>query len=286
VAVKKKDGRTRICADYSTGLNGILEPNQYPLPTPEQIFAKLAGKEVFSKIDLSNAFLQVELDDEARRLMSINTHCGLFNVNRLQPGVKTAPGAFQQLMDIMLSGIEGSFAFIVDIIVGTTKAEHRDRLFEVLGRIQDYGLKLCIDKCQFGMTVIPFCGHILDAQGIRPDPGKLVAIKSIPRPTDIPTLRSFLRAINYYGKFVKGMKELRGPLDELLRKDVKFKWQHEQEQAFVKLKDVLSSGLVLTHYDPAKKIVVAADASSYGMGAVLMHEIKDVKTHHACIGVF
>jgi len=196
---------------------------------PEQIFAKLAGKEVFSKIDLSDAFLQVELDDEARKLMSINTHCGLFNVNRLQPGIKTAPGAFQQLMDIMLSGIEGSFAFIDDIIVGTTKAEHRDKLFEVLGRIQDYGLKLRIDKCQFGMTKIPFCGHILDAQGIRPDPGKLVAIKDIPRPTDIPTLRSFLGAINYYGKFVKGMKELRGPLDELLRKDVKFKWQHEQE---------------------------------------------------------
>lgn len=83
VAVKKRDSRTRICADYSTGLNDALEPNQYPLPTPEEIFAELSQYRVFSKIDLSDAFLQVKLDDDAKKLLTINTHCGLFQVNRL-----------------------------------------------------------------------------------------------------------------------------------------------------------------------------------------------------------
>lgn len=64
VAVKKKNGKIRICGDYSTGLNNALEPNKYPLPTPEQIFAKLTGKKVFSKIDLSDAFVQLKLDGQ------------------------------------------------------------------------------------------------------------------------------------------------------------------------------------------------------------------------------
>ena len=69
VAVKKQDGTTRICADYSRGLNDALEPNKHPLPTPDEIFAQLSGKRVFSKIDLSDAFLQIELDDEAKKIM-------------------------------------------------------------------------------------------------------------------------------------------------------------------------------------------------------------------------
>lgn len=73
VAVKKRNGKIRICGNYSTSLNDILEPNQYPLPTPESIFATLAGKKLFSKIDLSNAFLQCELDDDAKKLLTINT---------------------------------------------------------------------------------------------------------------------------------------------------------------------------------------------------------------------
>ncbi|XP_062533427.1 LOW QUALITY PROTEIN: uncharacterized protein LOC134202460 [Armigeres subalbatus] len=69
VAVRKPNGRVRICADYSTGLNNALEANHYPLPTPEEIFAQLAGSRVFSIIDLSDAYLQVEVDDDSKKLL-------------------------------------------------------------------------------------------------------------------------------------------------------------------------------------------------------------------------
>lgn len=281
VAVKKKNGQIRLCGDYSTGLNNALEPNQFPLPTADQIFATLAGKKIFTVIDLSDAFLQMELDDDAKRLLTVNTHVGLFQVNRMQPGVKTAPGMFQELMTKMLSNLGGNvMAFIDDIILGApTEAEHEKLLFQVLQRIQDYGFKLRIEKCNFGQPTIKFCGHIVDQHGTRPDPTKIQAIQSIPAPKDVSQLRSFLGAANYYGKFVKSINAIRGPLDELTHKDVKFVWEAKHQEAFEKIKAVLASDLILTHYDPAKPIVVAADACQYGKGGAIMHRFPDGTLH-------
>lgn len=276
VVVKKGDGRIRICADYSTGLNDALEPNMYPLPTPEDINSKLAHFKIFSKIDLSDAFLQIELDDEAKKLMPINTHCGLFQVNRLQPGVKTAPGLFQQLVETMMCGSPGTFAYIDDFIIGgRSKEEHRNNLFEALSRINRYGFKLRIDKCSFEQQSLTFLGVRIGKDGSRPDPAKISTLQSIPAPTSVLQLQSFLGAVTWYGKFVDSMNKLRGPLDELLCKGVDFVWLPKHQHAFESLKKVLASDLALTHYDPTKPIIVAADASSYGMGAVIMHRMND-----------
>ena len=276
VVVKKKDGRIRITADYSTGLNDVLEPNKYPLPTQEGILAKIAGNTVFTVIDMSDAFLQVELDDDSRKLMPINTHCGLFQVNRLQPGVKTAPGIFQQMMDTMICGVEGAFPWIDDIIIGgKDDKEHHERLFNVLSRMQEYGFTLRPSKCSFGKKSVEFLSHIIDGSGVRPNPSKLEVIQKLPAPAEITQLRAFLGAINWYGKFIPKLKEMRGPLDELLQDGVEYKWTEARATAFNRLKEVLTSDLALTHYDPAKKIIVAADASSYGWGGVLMHQLDD-----------
>lgn len=279
VVVKKSNGRIRVCADYSTGLNDSLEPNQYPLPTQEEIFAQLSQFKVFSKIDLSDAFLQVELDDEAKKLMAINTHCGLFQVNRLQPGIKTAPGIFQQLIDTMMAGASGTFPYMDDFIVGGENDDKHDQnLREALQRIQDYGFRLKLEKCSFGQREIEILGHIVNASGLRPSPEKIRMLQHVPSPADLQQLQAFLGAVTWYSKFIPWLKDLRGPLDELMRKDVDFEWQAHHQAAFEKLKEVLASDLALTHYDPAKKIIVAADASSYGMGAVLMHEMSDGST--------
>ncbi|XP_037942585.1 uncharacterized protein K02A2.6-like [Teleopsis dalmanni] len=185
VVVRKKNGKIRICADYSTGLTDGLEPNKYPLPTPDQIFSKLANKKVFSTIDLSDAFFQIPLDQESQKLMAINTHLGLFKVLRLQQGVKTAPGIFQQIVDTMLSGTN-TIGFIDDMICsGINEEDHKTQLFKTLKRIQDYGFKLRFEKCKFGETSVEFCGHTVDQYGIRPHPGKLRSIQDLPPPTNL-----------------------------------------------------------------------------------------------------
>uniref|UniRef100_A0A1Q3EU21 RNA-directed DNA polymerase n=1 Tax=Culex tarsalis TaxID=7177 RepID=A0A1Q3EU21_CULTA len=276
VVVRKANGSIRICGDYSTGLNAALQPHQYPLPLPEDIFAKLANCKVFSQIDLSDAFLQVEVDERDRHLLTINTHRGLYLYNRLAPGVKNAPGAFQQITATMLAGIPGASCYLDDVIVGgATQEEHDRNLKAVLQRIEDYGFTIRLEKCSFGKNEIRYLGHIIDSRGLRPDPAKIEAITNMPPPTDVSGVRSFLGAINYYGKFVPNMRMLRYPIDKLLKADAKFVWDSECQQAFEKFKQILTSGLLLTHYDPRQEIIVSADASSVGLGATISHKFPD-----------
>ncbi|XP_062541042.1 uncharacterized protein K02A2.6-like [Armigeres subalbatus] len=123
VAVRKPNGTVRICADYSTGLNSVLEPNQYPLPLPEDILAKMANCRIFSSVDLSDAYHQVEVDQSCQPLLTINAHKGLFQYTRFSPGIKSAPGAFQQLLDTMLADLENTVGYLDDILVGGRNEE-------------------------------------------------------------------------------------------------------------------------------------------------------------------
>lgn len=276
VSVRKPGGKIRICADYSTGLNAVLESHHYPLPTPDDIFSKLSGSKIFSIIDLSDAYLQVEVDDDSKKLLTINTHRGLFQFNRLSPGVKPATGAFQQLMAKMCAGLKGVDNFLDDFIIySATAREHDEILNALFARIQEYGFHLRPEKCSFYKSEIKYLGYIVNAAGIKPDPEKVAAISRMPQPTDVSTLRSFLGAANFYGKFVPEIHRIRRPLDDLLKKGNKFVWTGACQEAFENIKNVLQSDLLLTHYNPALELIVAGDASKTGVGAVIMHRFPD-----------
>lgn len=238
VVVRRSNGKIRICADYSTGLNDALEPHKHPLPLPEDILFKLAGGKVFSHIDLSDAFLQVEVNQNSRKLLTINTHLGLFAFNRLPAGVKPAPNAFQKVMDTMLSGLDGVEAYIDDIIIsGTSDADHREKLESVLQRISDYGFQLKIEKFKFFMKELTYLGHVINEHGLKPDPNKVKVIKNMPASYDKTTLRSFLGSVVQYGNFFDKLRHLRGPLDELLNDNVDWNWSSKCDDSFNKLKD-------------------------------------------------
>ncbi|XP_055622803.1 uncharacterized protein K02A2.6-like [Toxorhynchites rutilus septentrionalis] len=276
VVVRKPDRSVRICADFSTGLNSALETNSYPLPLPEDIFKRMANCTMFSHIDLSDAYLQVEIDEESRKFATINTHKGLYRFNRLSPGIKCAPGAFQQIMDAMLSGIPCTSPYLDDILVGgRTAEEHKQNLYRVLQRLQEYGFTVKFDKCKFFMHQVKYLGQLLDTEGIRPDPDKVKAIVNMPPPHDVPTLRSYLGAINYYGKYIREMRTLRQPLDELLKEGTSYQWSNVCQRSFDRFKEILQSPLMLTHYNPRLQIVVSADASNVGIGARIAHRFPD-----------
>ena len=208
--------------------------------------------------------------------VTINTHQGLYRYTRLPFGVASAPAMFQKLMDVVLQGIPGVICYIDDIlVVGKDDESHMKSLEEVFKRLEKHGFRLKQEKCHFLMPSVEYLGHHIDQDGIRAVPSKVEAIANAPPPTTVQELRSFLGLLNYYGKFIPNLATILHPLNTLLQADKKWDWSDECARAFQMAKDQLTSTQVLTHYDPALPINLAADASAYGVGAVISHVFPD-----------
>lgn len=274
VPVLKSDGKVRLCGDYRLTVNQVARMDCYPIPKIEDLFSALSGGKIFSKLDMSQAYMQLILSDESKPLTTINTHRGLFMYNRLCFGVSTAPGIFQRQMENILRGMPGVLCYLDDILVaGSNEDEHSKRLHEVLQKLQDAGLRLQPNKCSFGVKNITYLGFAIDENGLKPTEDKLRAIKEAPEPKDVVQLRSYLGLMSYYRKFLSKAASLLEPLNKLLRHGVEWEWGAEQKKAFNSSKaELLESCLI--HFDPKLPVVVSGDSSAYGVGAVLCH-IKD-----------
>ena len=147
-------------------MNAAHKDYHYPLPSPEEVFNKLNGGKVFSKIDLSEAYLQIPVEENSSKLLCINTHRGLYKFDRLDFGIKVAPVIFQQVMDTTLSGFDFTFAYLEDIVISSkTKELHREHLNKVYAQIREFGFKVKEAKCHFCMNKIKYPGHIIDKDG-------------------------------------------------------------------------------------------------------------------------
>ena len=148
-------------------------------------------------------------------------------------------------------------------------------LDHVLDILEKAGLRLNKAKCSFLMTRIEYLGHVIDAEGLHPTNDKIAALKEAPTPTNVTELRSFLGIVNYYGKFLPNLATKLTPLYHLLHRKTKWVWTNEQDKAFQLAKKALQTDAVLVHYDSTKPLLLACDASEYGIGAVLSHIFAD-----------
>lgn len=275
VVVQKNDKKIRVCVDYKVTLNKMLDTDHYPLPLPEDIFAELAGAKVFCVLDLSGAYQQLLLDEKSQEYMTINTHLGLFRPTRLQFGISSGPSVFQCVMDQILQGLNNVKAYIDDLIItGTNLEDCHKNLENVLEKLKQYSVKVNLDKCQFFCSEIKFLGHLVCEEGIKPLPEKVEAIEKAPEPTSITQLQAYLGLLNYYGKFLPRLSDTLAPLHALLRKNVPFKWTKECHKAFVASRKLITDCNLLVHYDCNKEVFVTTDASQYGLGVVLSHQIN------------
>lgn len=242
----------------------------------EDLFGKLAGGSHYSKLDLSHAYKQICLSEESQKLTTITTSKGLFAYTRLCYGVSSAPGIFQRIMEQLVQGVPKVAVYLDDILVsGSTEDEAHSNLITVLSRLQSAGLRLRREKCSFMQKSCTYLGHYLDREGIHPTNDKVLAILNAPRPEDDTKLRSFLGLINYYHKFLKNLSFVLAPLHELLQKGAKWAWTDRHTQAFNQAKNLLLSSQVLVHFNPKLPLVLGCDASPYGVGAVLSHQMPD-----------
>ena len=276
VPILKADGSIRVCGDYKMTVNQVAKPDSYPLPRINDLLARLGGAKVFSKLDMSQAYQQLALDEQSKPFVTINTHKGLFQYNRLPFGVSAAPAIFQRTMENLLQGIEEVVVYLDDILVtGKCQDQHLQRLEEVLQRLSAARLRLKRVKCQFMVPSVQYLGVTIDTEGTHPNKDKVRAIQEAPAPTSVKELKAFLGLLNYYSKFLHNISSVLAPLYKLLKKGVKWHWGKEQETAFKEAKRVLISQKVLIHYDARKPLILACDASPVGIGAVLSHQEND-----------
>lgn len=225
---------------------------------------------------LTDAYLQFEVDDETKRFLTVNTHKGLYRYNRLPYGVKATPAIFQKCIDQILSGIDGVTAYLDDILIHAHDIDTLEQnIFNVLNRLQEFNLTAKWEKCEFFCNKTSYLGFVIDANGIHSDTSKVKSILDMPPPKNVTQLRSFLGAINYYGKFLPKMHDLRAPLNKLLLKETHFEWTDECQSCFVNFKKMLTQDLFVSHFDPNQIIKVSADASNNGIGACISHVYSD-----------
>lgn len=276
VPILKDNGDVRLCVDMRRANAAILREN-HPLPCMENLLPKIRKAKYFSKLDVKNAFHQVELHPESRYLTTFITSNGLYRYKRLMFGVTSAPELFQKIMEKMLIKCEGVTNFIDDILIwGSDEKEHDLRLSKVMEVLKENNVLLNDEKCIYKVQTIHFLGHELKPDGVKPLPKYMKSIKEFRVPKTIEELQSFLGLVNYINKWIPNLATTTEPLKQILRHKLGKKanigelWTNEHNIAFGNLKEMLSKIETLGYYDVKDKTQVIADASPVGLGAVLV----------------
>ncbi|WZZ36163.1 hypothetical protein YC2023_019564 [Brassica napus] len=270
----KKDGSKRLCIDYC-GINNITIKDKYPLPRIDELLDQLKGASWFSKIDLASGYHQIPIAKSDIMKTAFRTRYGQYEFVVMPFGLTNAPAAFMRLMNEVFHDYLDKFViiFIDEILVySRSKEEHSEHLRLVMERLRNQKLFAKFSKCSFWKREIRFLGHIVSEEGVAADPEKIQAIPEWPRPTTVTEVRSFLGLAGYYRKFVKDFSSIAKPLTKLTGKGVPFLWVEETEKAFKKLKETLTTALVLALPEQGKPYTVYTDASRVGLGCVLMQD--------------
>lgn len=136
--------------------------------------------------------------------------------------------------------------------------------------LKSYGFVLNFHKCKFLRRKIEFLGYVISELGITLSPGHTEAIRNYRTPRNAHEVRRFLGLASYFRKFIKDFAVKAGPLQKLLKKDSKFGFDEMCEGSFLRLKSELSSAPVLVIYDPQAETELHIDASSEGLGTILL----------------
>lgn len=280
VLVPKPDGTVRLCGDFKVTINKYMKVNKYPIPNIDELLFRLNGGIKFTKLDFSDAYLQVELDDESKPLTTISTPFGYFQYRRMPFGIANAPAIFQNVSDQIISDIPCCANYLDDIIVsGRTPEEHHQNLMKVLKRIEEFGFKCRISKCSFYQDEVSYLGFIISRNGKRANPERINAIQKIPIPTDKQQIERFVGKLNYYSKFIPNFSELCAPLNQLRKHGNTFQWTKDCQSSFDLLKSHLSRQPILIHYNDQLPIHLSTDASNQGVGAVIFHKLANGEEH-------
>ena len=268
-------GGWRVCGDYRR-LNTQTTDDKYPVRCLTDFNNDLAGKTIFSKIDLLKGYHQIPVAEEDVKKTGVITPFGLFLFPRTPFGLKNAGQDFQRLMDEILGDIPHTFVYIDDILVASENPEqHLEDLKRVFQILDDNGMVVNRKKCVLGKSSLEFLGYKVDKHGISPLPERVEAIRKQQRPTTIKELQRFLGMVNYYRRFIKSAAHHLYFLFDALKGKMKKQtprvlvWTPECQTSFESIKDALAKATMLRHPRTDAPLAITADASKIAIGAVL-----------------
>ncbi|XP_055711553.1 uncharacterized protein K02A2.6-like [Phlebotomus papatasi] len=275
VIVPKGLDDIRLCVDMRVANKAIKREHRL-MPTFDDFLPQLKNAKIFSRLDIKDAFHQVEIDERCRNITTFITHQGAFRYKRLMFGISCAPELFQRTMEQMLAKCPNTIIYIDDLVIfGENNQEHDEAVQRVLQRLREHNVLLNHKKCIFKVHEIIFLGHRISAEGIRPAKDKIESIRSFRAPTTKEELRSFLGLVNYMSRFLEDCATITHPLRLLTHDKEPFKWESVHDKAFQTLKEMIMGCETLGYFDNNRRTRVIADASPVGLGAVLVQYEDD-----------
>jgi hypothetical protein len=268
----------RLCIDFRQ-VNEKTKSIVYTLPTTVEMFSRTRGAKVFSELDLSAAYHQVETKSATARMLGFTAPNDRQYVwRRMSFGLKGAPTHFQQMVEQVVGEVIKFTRVYVDnfLIHSELVKEHVEHLLIIIQSLTEAGFRLNVEKYRLGYRKMKFMGNIIDGETRTLEKKKVESIQGIQRLKSGKQVESFLGLLNFLRDYILMYSDLVGLLEGLRKwkRIEEKKWTKEYDDALKKIKEVIGMALVLHHLDWEKKFIVATDASQYGVGAVLYQVIN------------
>ena len=278
VLTRKKTGAMRFCIDLRR-VNELVDLDRFELPLIHNVVRSLHGQRYFSIIDLKDGYFQVELCEKYREKTAFLDGAGrLMQFRKMPQGYKNSPAIFQRGMQLILKDLIPSkcIAYIDDILVfGKDKAEHKNNLKSVMGRLKEHGMKVNEEKLIYCNSSVNFLGYSISHNKISPLKTRSSGITNFPVPSTHKQMRRFLGLLNYDRLFIKNLSSKIAPLYSVLEKGKRnLNLEKSIIEVFNSVKQLWVDDLELRMPDDNEQFVLETDASDLGLGAVLKQNKK------------
>lgn len=283
VLVKRKDGRWRMCINYKP-LNAITVKQRFPMPRVDELLDRLQGACVFSSLDFTDAFLQIEIAEKDKHKTAFHTATRKFEYICMPFGLVNAPAELQRQAnnDFAVPIAERWMVVYADdvLIFSRSVAEHLMHLRKALELIKENQWYLKAQKCLFFMSSLNFLGFKVSGEGVQPDAAKVATLAEWPLPMyTVKDVQRFYGMASYYRCFIPGFAQQAAPLTQLFRKDVAFVWSEEHSKAARSLIHHLTSSPILMLPDFSLQFYLTTDASDTAVGAMLSQKLPEDRKH-------
>jgi ribonuclease HI len=274
VLVKKKNGKWRMCVDY-TSLNKACPKVPFPFPRIDQIVDSTAGCELLCFLDAHSGYHQIKMNESDQLATSFITLFEMYCYVTMPFGLRNAGATYQRCMQHVFGDHIGRTveAYVDDIVVKTRRADDLvDDLRIAFGCLRADGVKLNPEKCVFGVPRGMLLGYIVSQRDIEANPEKVAALERIGPIRDLKGVQKVLGCLAALRCFITRLGEKGLPLYRLLKKHERFSWTVEAQEALDKLKATLAYAPILSPPQDSKPLYLYVTATTQVVSTVIVVE--------------